>query len=94
MTVCKLTAYQKLWRVLDVLAAQGTAPTYVIRNWIHFREMEPDAVWPGVKTSQILAVCKRAEKLGLIEQARTSYAHMKVWKITNAGRLIALRGQE
>ena len=40
MTVCKLTAYQKLWRVLDVLAAQGTAPTYVIRNWMCFRKKD------------------------------------------------------
>ena len=92
-TTCKLNAKQKLWRVLDVLETRGKSPTYVIRNWIHSREMEPDAVWPGVKTSQILAVCKKAEKLGLVEQSKTSYAVMKVWRIKNEGRLIALRGE-
>ena len=89
-----LNALQKVRHVLDVLASRGAMPTYVIRNWLDAREIGCEKKWPHVKTSQVLAVCKRAELLGYVEQARTSYPTMKVWKITNAGRQVTMRGRQ
>jgi len=70
--------------ILTALAGRCDEVTYVIRNVLD---------WPsrplhrsGIQTSHVLTACRRLERRGHAEEARSSYAVMKTWRITAAGR--------
>lgn len=71
--------------VLDALANHGVLVTYVLRNTLSASWR--DYGWRAeLKTSQVLAACRRLEVRGHVEEASTSYATYKAWRITEAGR--------
>lgn len=79
--------------VLQVLSARPDAVTYVIRNTLvmrsygfHFSSI--------LKTREVRLACRRLQNRGLVAEAPTSYAVMKCWKITDAGRELLSRLKE
>lgn len=70
--------------VLAALARRHDSMTYVIRNCLTMDRTGRD--WRGLETKQVLAACRRLQRLGYVEEAPTSYAIQKCWRITEAGR--------
>lgn len=72
------------YAILAALDDWSPLATYVVKNSLNkpgsrFRE-------GGIKTSHVLAACRRLERLGVIKQIPSTYEIMKVWQITEAGR--------
>lgn len=81
-----LTQNHKIVRVLEAIHTRGTMPTYVIRNCLDWREKGREGKWLGATTPQVLRICWIAHKRGFVGLAKSSYATMKVWHMTDAGR--------
>lgn len=71
--------------ILTALAGRCDVATYVIRNILDWPNRPLHRI--GLQTSHVLTACRRLERNKLIEKGRTRYAIMKVWRITEAGRL-------
>lgn len=69
--------------VLEVFARRHTAVTYELRNHVAARPG-----WRDLTVAQVRAACRRLERAGLIEPARTNYSVMLCWQITSAGRAL------
>lgn len=71
--------------ILRVLSSRPSVVTYVLRNHLDWPD-RPFGDWSGLTTDRVLRGCRRLEKRGLIKEARSAYAVMKCWEITDAGR--------
>lgn len=71
--------------VLAALVRRPPSMTYVICNCLTRDRSGRD--WRGLATKQVLAACRRLERRGHVEEAPTSYAIQKCWRITDAGRV-------
>ncbi len=85
--------------VLKVLEMRGRSVTYYIRNvlamWnaLDHKKGAPKR-WGDLKTSDVLASCRRLEAKGHAAQVPSRYAQMTEWALTDAGRAALEQGGE
>ncbi|PZU89081.1 MAG: hypothetical protein DI527_16235 [Chelatococcus sp.] len=60
--------------------------TYVIKNTLRSNWQGAYRDWKGLQTAQVLTACRRLERSGYLVEVPTSYAIMKCWDATDAGR--------